>query len=113
MKPKIVAIGAFLLVLGGALVAVTPVLTEAALYSAEISGLSTATASGTNSTSFLISMRNVITQYELVAVLGVVLAAVGAGILGYGLSASEVREPEKTMDATPPPSSGPTPSVSG
>jgi hypothetical protein len=105
MKPKIVAIGAFLLVLGAALIGLTPVLTEAALYTAEIA-LSTSVQSDTNATSLLISERNVVTQYELLAVLGVVLAALGAGILGYGLSATGARETEKSMDATPPPSGG-------
>jgi len=108
MRPKIIAVGAFLLVLGAALIAVTPVLTEAALYGEEIS-LSTSAANGLNATSLLISERNTLVQYELLAVVGVAVAAAGAGILGYGLSTGETREPEKSVDsaaATPSPSGG-------
>ncbi len=97
MKPKFVAIGAFLLVLGAALIAVTPVLTTSALFKAELQGAPSTTAS--NSTAILSAEVNAITQTEYFGVAGVVIASIGGGILGYGVHATYADHPRQDLEA--------------
>jgi len=90
------AVGAALLILGGALIAISPALGSAAFNKAEL-GIITAGERGGNTTTAAIAYYQTLidteNQAENIAIAGAVLASIGGAILVYGLAAVKRQEP--------------------
>jgi len=88
MKPFLVVTGAFILILGFALMSLGPTLTTASFYKAE-AGLISTQSSSVNATAALAQMYNdevnAVNQAEFILYVGAVLAPVGGAILALGL----------------------------
>jgi hypothetical protein len=92
MKPLLVVMGAFILILGFTLVSTGPTLAEASIYRAEAGIIGNQTTNATNETAanaalahFYSEELNGINQAEVILFLGVFLAPVGGAILALGL----------------------------
>jgi hypothetical protein len=84
LRPIVVVVGVFVLILGCALISVGPFLTSSAFYREEVN-LIRQGASGTNQNSTIIALTNDLNQATTVVLLGAILAPIGGAILAYGL----------------------------
>ena len=95
MKTEFVTLGAFLLVFGTALMFYGPILEGGAFYKAEASILQDQSGQNVNMTSVMATAYNqavtTLDQAEIISLVGVAVAPVGAALLAYGLTAGRER----------------------
>jgi uncharacterized RDD family membrane protein YckC len=103
LKSEFVVLGAFLLVLGVALIYYAPVLESGALYRAETSLFNAQSGGNINTTSIMAAAYNqalnTLNQAETISLAGVAIAPIGAAALAYGLVAG--REQPKSLAPEP------------
>jgi len=104
MRPTIVAAGALVLVLGGTLMAFAPFYVSSGFYKSELKSIQSFNSSA-NASSVLSSYSSYADTGELIALMGAIVAPVGAAILAYGLSKGKTEE-KQTMPASQPSESG-------
>lgn len=99
MRPFLVVIGTFILVLGFTLMNTGPTLTEASFYKTEAGIIGNQTTNVTNETAATAALAqlykgevNAINQAETILYVGVVLAPVGGAILALGLVTNKRKE---------------------
>ena len=85
MRPALVTAGVLLLVLGGTLIAIGPVMMQAGFYRLEAQAISQTSPTGSNVRSILASELTYVNEGQAAALVGAVLAPIGAAILAYGL----------------------------
>ena len=85
MRPVVVVVGVFVLILGCALISVGPFLTTSAFYKEEVSLMRQSEGGNSNMNSTYLSLSNDLDQATRVVILGVILAPIGGTILAYGL----------------------------
>jgi len=98
MRPVFVAVGALVLVLGGTLVAFAPFYVSTGFYKAELNSIQSFNSS-TNTSSALSSYSSYADTGELIALVGTIIAPVGAAMLAYGLSKGKTEE-KQTVPTT-------------
>lgn len=83
MRPVVVVVGVFVLILGGALISIGPFLTNSAFYKMDANIMHQGSSTNLNSTYSAVS--DDLNQAARVVLLGVILAPIGGAILAYGL----------------------------
>jgi len=98
-----VVIGAFILILGFALMNLAPALTTASFYKEEAGLISRESSSG-NATTALAQMYNdevnIVNQSEIILFVGAVLAPVGGAVLAMGLVSNKGKEDVQPVHPT-------------
>jgi hypothetical protein len=104
MKPVLMAVGAFLLVLGVLVLPLGSSVVSIGLFKAELQ-YSQSTTTPANSTSVYTQYVAYADQAEMLAILGAILAPVGAALLVYGLAegrnAGKEKQVPSPMEPTP------------
>jgi len=97
MRTAFMVIGAAVLVAGASLIALAPYYTQTGFYRVELKY-------AFNSSSLISNPSFLYSQYsgyadtgDLVAIMGAIIAPVGAALLAYGLSGSKTEEKEKQV----------------
>ena len=107
MRPYLVVTGAFVLILGFALINTGPTLTSASFYKEEAGLFSAQAGNPGNATASLAQLysqeADAINQAEIILYLGAVLAPVGGAILALGLVTNGRKDgyPPKQPDPAP------------
>jgi hypothetical protein len=94
VRPILVAIGAFALVLGGAMIAFASFYVSTGIFRAEFSSVQSLSSSS-NASALLTSYSNYADTGELISLVGAIFAPVGAAILAYGLATSKSGEEQR------------------
>jgi len=100
MRPPLVVMGAFILILGFALMNLAPALTTASFYKEE-AGLISKESNSVNATAALAQTVNddvnAVNQAEIILLVGAVLAPVGGAVLALGLVSSKNKDEVQPM----------------
>jgi hypothetical protein len=94
VRPILVATGAFVLVLGGAMIAFASFYVSTGIFRAEFSSVQSLSSSS-NASALLTSYSNYADTGELISLVGAIFAPVGAAILAYGLATSKSGEEQR------------------
>jgi len=96
MRPLLVVVGAFVLVLGLTLMLLGPTLTTTSFYKEEAKLFSTQENGATNATAALTQMYNdevnTANQSEIIVLVGAFLAPSGGAVLAFGLATTSRKE---------------------
>jgi len=99
MRPMYVTVGAALLVLGAAMMAVGPFVVETSLYKQELSFVPS--NQSVNQSTIYSAYDNAANQGELTVLIGVVAAPVGAALMAYGLTSKKPESPSSAPTTAP------------
>jgi len=101
MRPFLVVVGAFILVLGFTLMYLGPTLTTASFYKSEAALFNTQENGSTNGTAALAQLYNnevsTANQAEIIIFVGAFLAPAGGAVLAFGLATTKHKEDESPM----------------
>jgi hypothetical protein len=100
MRPMFVSVGAALLVLGSAMIAVGPFVVSTGFSREELSYIQTS-ANGVNQSTLYSMYNQIANQGELIVLTGALLAPVGAWLMAYGLTSRKPEAPSSQPAPAP------------
>ena len=96
MRPPIIVLGAFILILGFGLMSLGPTLTTASFYKSEAGLFSTQASGSANTTAVLAQMYqdevNAVNLVEIIVLVGALLAPIGGAVLAFGLATTKRKD---------------------